>query len=98
MICRCYLSTYNGAQVVVKMPKRDDHDVMNEIPSLAALPPHKNLLPLLGASFSPLCLVSPFCAGGSLEKVLHDWKAYKESEGKSTKPALGTLSWLHCQR
>eukprot|EP00884_Botryococcus_braunii_P010166 jgi/Botrbrau1/19150/Bobra.0077s0062.1 len=70
-----------GQELAVKVLTVPDTDAISavveefekEVAMMAALPFHRNVLPLLGACVTPptLALVTPFCARGSLYSMLH---------------------------
>eukprot|EP00803_Ostreobium_quekettii_P003039 evm.model.scf_1563.1 EVM.evm.TU.scf_1563.1 scf_1563:259-9406(-) len=83
-----YASTWRGQPVAIKLIPTSDVQFMQQRPNvmkefkrelmvLKALPPHPNVLRLLGAVTQDperMCLVMEFCKHGSLYEVLHDSK------------------------
>jgi hypothetical protein len=72
-----YRATLNGQQVAVKTLVSDSVTAVDELVSeaklMARLPPHENVLLLLGVVDAPhLALVLEFCAGGSLVDKLDE--------------------------
>jgi len=64
---------YNDNMVVIKVPRGSSHtkDVWKEFLASVDIPPHKNVLELIGITSvrHRIALVSPFCELGSLDKL-----------------------------
>ncbi len=95
---------YNNMDVAVKKAHVPDVGAqmaqMDEIRLVAALPPHPNVLPLLGAYLedATVCNVSPFMSGGSLEQRMRLDTAWLADPGRVTDTVCGLfdgLSHLH---
>jgi len=69
-----------GTEVAVKqllnqkMNKKESGEFVREGKLMMQLGEHKNVLCLYGICLEPLCLVTPFCGGGSLDKLLFKTK------------------------
>lgn len=96
-----YASLWRGTQVAVKLvscgpQQHPDHGIVpeafrHEVLAMSSVPPHPNILPLLGVCCQPptYALVTPYLPSGSLHQLLHT-------------PGSGPLGWndiiriLHC--
>lgn len=100
---KVYRAIFESRLVVVKVPHADDLEAqLEEFNTLARIPPHPHLLPLIGgilAGNKQVWLVCPFMAGGSLERRMERQPAWGFSDYQRTRKAmvdmLDGLAHLH---
>lgn len=102
--CTVYMGKYRYSPVAIKVMRKDrvtsemEKEFEREVSAMIRLR-HPNLVLFMGACAQPqLCIVSEFCAGGTLFTLLHEKKSIKitmQQRVKMCKDIAQGMAYLH---